>query len=188
MSKSDSNITETELILALKARDEKALSILYDRYSAALYGIVFKIVKEKELAEDVMQEAFVKMWNNFRDYDDTKGRLFTWILNVARNLAIDKTRSKSFKNSFLEVSSDEREVFHSKEMSTQQPEYIGMKDLLIHLREEEKLLVELIYFQGYTRTEVADELGIPLGTVKTRIRSAIIKLRKFFNTNESLQD
>jgi len=188
LPKSDSNITEAELIRGLKAKDEKALAILYDRYAAALYGIVFKIVKEKELAEDVMQEAFVKMWNNFRDYDESKGRLFTWILNVARNLAIDKTRSKAFKNSYLEISSDQREVVHSREMSTSQPEYIGMKDLIKHLREEEKQMVDLIYFQGYTRTEVADELGLPLGTVKTRIRAAVIKLRKFFNINESLQD
>ena len=188
MPKSDSNITETELVLALKAKDEKAIAILYDRYGAALYGIILRIVKEKELAEDVMQEAFVKMWNNFRDYDENKGRLFTWILNVARNLAIDKTRSKSFRNSQLDISADQREVYYSSEMSTSQPEYIGLKDLIKHLREEEKVMVELIYFQGYTRTEVADELNIPLGTVKTRIRSAVIKLRKFFNINESLQD
>lgn len=188
MQKSNSNITELELIQALKSKDEKALAILYDRYSGALYGIVLKIVKEKELAEDVIQEAFVKMWSNFRDYDETKGRLFTWILNVARNLAIDKTRSKSFKNTFLEVSSDERAVYNASEMSTQQPEYIGMKDLVKTLREEEKVLVELIYYQGYTRTEVAEELNLPLGTVKTRIRAAIIKLRKFFNVNETLQD
>ena len=175
------------MIKALKARDEKALAILYDRYAGALYGIILKIVKEKELAEDVLQEAFLKMWHNFQDYDEKKGRLFTWILNVARNLAIDKTRSKSFKKSFMEVSSDQREVFQATEMSTQQPEYIGMRDLVNHLRDEEKILVELIYFQGYTRTEVADELGIPLGTVKTRIRAAIIKLRKFFNLNDSFQ-
>lgn len=173
-------MTELELIQALKRKDQQALAILYDRYSAALYGIVFKIVKEKELAEDVLQEAFVKLWNTFQDYDDSKGRLFTWILNVTRNLAIDKTRSKSFKNAFLEISSDERQVFNASEMSTQQPEYTGMSELIQHLREEEKVLIDLVYFHGYTRTEVAEELGLPLGTVKTRIRAAIIKLRKFF--------
>jgi RNA polymerase sigma factor (sigma-70 family) len=91
-------IEEQELIALLRARSQRGLRILYDNYSAALFGVISRIITDNETAEDVLQEAFVKIWNNIDNYDTSKGRLFTWLLNVARNQAIDKTRSKDFKD------------------------------------------------------------------------------------------
>src|SRR6188508_2589331 len=88
---------EAYFVESLRARDEKALSLLYDKYSAALFGVALKIVKREELAEDVLQETFIKIWTAFSQYDSSKGRLFTWMLNICRNQAIDKIRSGSYR-------------------------------------------------------------------------------------------
>ena len=89
--------SEEELIYLLKNRDQPAFSYLYDNYSGALFGIIYKMLEDRELAEDVLQEAFVKIWNNFSNYDSLKGRLFTWMLNITRNLTIDTVRSKGIQ-------------------------------------------------------------------------------------------
>ena len=90
-------IDEPNLILLLKKRDKVAFDLLYDRYSSALYGIIMKVVNSEELSQEILQDVFVKIWNNFESYDSTKGRLFTWLLNIARNTSIDRLRSKDFK-------------------------------------------------------------------------------------------
>ena len=89
--------TEDELVLLLKNKEQHAFNYLYDNYSPALYGIIYKMVENKELAEDILQDTFIKIWNNFSNYDSIKGRLFTWMLNITRNLTIDSLRSKDFK-------------------------------------------------------------------------------------------
>ena len=175
-------IPEAELVRGLKRRQKITMEALYSMYSAALYGIIFRIVHVDEEAEDVLQEVFLKIWNNGAYYDASKGRLFTWMANIARNQAIDKVRSKSFKNETknqdLEDNVDTIDVFKNVSMS---PDHIGLKELLSKLKPEHKIVVELVYFNGYKQQEVADELDIPLGTVKTRLRMAIIELRKYFN-------
>jgi RNA polymerase sigma-70 factor (ECF subfamily) len=92
--------TEAELLQALQSHDEQAFSFLYDRYSKALFNIILQIIPQQELAEDVLQEVFVKIWQNIKSYDETKGRLYTWMLNIARNQSIDRTRSKDFNNRY----------------------------------------------------------------------------------------
>lgn len=163
----------------LKARDENALRALYDHYSAALYGVIFRIVNDKETAEDILQETFVKIWNNSAGYDSSRGRLYTWMLNIARNNAIDKTRSKNFKSEG-QVRNIEDFVYsvekqHNESIPT---DHIGLKKLVEGLKPEQRQLIDLLYFNGYTQTEVADEFGIPLGTVKTRVKAAITRLRE----------
>lgn len=91
-------ISEEELIYLLKIKDTFALEYLYDYYSKALYNVIFQIVQSEEIAEDVLQEAFIKIWNSFDMFDTSKGRLYTWFSNIARNLSIDKVRSKEFRN------------------------------------------------------------------------------------------
>ncbi|MBC8110559.1 MAG: sigma-70 family RNA polymerase sigma factor [Verrucomicrobia bacterium] len=156
--------------------------MLYDNYSGALYGIILKIVRTEEIAADVMQEAFVKMWKNIDSYERNKGTLFTWMLNIARNLAIDKTRSSSFKqqsqNRNLEdnVSMLEKSV-GSQQNNETQTDMIGMEKVIQQLKPEWQELIQMIYFQGFTQSEVAETLNIPLGTVKTRIKAAISALR-----------
>lgn len=163
----------------LKKQDKAALEYLYDHYSAALNGIILRIVKKEAISEEVLQDAFVKIWANIHSYDPSKGKLFTWMLNISRNLAIDKTRSKEIKN---EQKSDPIEYsVHTVERENHQefsPESIGVKELLDHLTSDQRKVVDLLYFQGYTQSEVSKEHEIPLGTVKTRLRIALKELRK----------
>jgi RNA polymerase sigma-70 factor (ECF subfamily) len=154
---------------------------LYDNYSAALYGVIHRIILDEETASDVLQEAFVKIWNGIKSYDPTKGKLFTWMLNICRNMAIDKTRSKDFNNS-QKNQSTEIVVNQMGRLKTEniKPDQIGLMELVDKLDPNEKLLIDLMYFKGYTQAEIAEEYNIPLGTVKTRLRSATMNLRKVF--------
>ena len=172
-------LPEDELVSRLFKKDEPAFSYLYDNYSAALYGIIYRIVQDEETAADVMQEAFVRIWNNFSQYDKTKGKLFTWLVNIARNLAIDTTRSKSFKNQEKNLDLDKIVGYIDSHKSTSfNPDQIGLKTLLDKLRPEQRDIIDLAYFKGYTQVEISEEMNIPLGTVKTRMRMAIMQLRQ----------
>lgn len=174
----ETNVTYTEqdLVRSLKERDNRAFSYLYEHYSGALYGIILPIVNEAEAANDVLQEVFVNIWRKIESYDPTKGRLFTWMLNIARNASIDMIRSRGFQNS-----RKNQPLPETVNWSTQAPDMdnIGLKKMLEKLKDEQRTLVELAYFRGYTHEEIATLEGIPLGTVKTRIRTALIQLRNY---------
>lgn len=174
-------ISEEDIISLMRAKDQSAVKYLYDNYSVALLGLVFRIVQNQETAEEILQETFVKIWVNFASYDNQKGKLYTWMLNIARNLAIDKVRSNEFKMT-QQTQNIEKSV-HSINREYQvgfDPNFIDVKDLVDKLRPEQKELIDLIYFYGYTQAEAAEKLKMPLGTVKTRVRSAIGELRKYF--------
>lgn len=176
------SLSEEELVLALRNREKIAMEALYDMYSASLFGVILRIVVEETLAEDILQETFVKIWNSFGSYSTEKGRLFTWMVNIARNLSIDKVRSKDFRNQNKNQEIENTvNLIDEQKNTTYKPELLGIKDLVQTLRPEQKSILDLVYFKGYTHVEVADELGIPLGTVKTRLRMAIQELRKHFN-------
>ena len=175
-------ISEETLVELLNQQNTKAFGILYDNYSAALYGIILRIVDTQEIAEDVLQESFVKIWKNFSQYDPAKGKLFTWMVNLTRNLAIDKVRSKEYSKSTKNQSIDNLVSFVDfKSNTSQNPDLIGLKKLVESLDPEHKKIIDLLYFGGFTQAEVSDKLNIPLGTVKTRARMAILNLRKFFD-------
>lgn len=176
-------IPEEELVVRLRARDTSAMSVLYDMYSPALFGVVVQVVKEEETAEDVLQEAFVKIWSSFQSYDSSKGRLFTWMLNICRNLAIDKIRSKQYRVSQKtnELSASTQEKYGAAGFK---PEHIGLREVTEKLSPEQKQIIDLMYFEGLTQSEIAEEFNIPLGTVKTRARSAIKRLGKLFKGRE----
>ncbi|HZH01649.1 MAG TPA: sigma-70 family RNA polymerase sigma factor [Flavisolibacter sp.] len=166
---------EQELVALLKAKDNQAFSYLYDNYAGALCGVVKQIVGDMELANDVLQEVFVSIWRKIDTYDASKGRLFTWMLNIARNAAIDKTRSKNYQVGLKVQSFDGNEYNHP----VVRPGFddFGLKKQLQKLKDEQRLLVDLSYYQGYTHEQIAKALNIPLGTVKTRLRSALSQLR-----------
>ena len=169
-------------MLALRNREKIAIEALYDMYSSSLYGIISRIIIDTATAEDVLQETFVKIWNSFASYSTEKGRLFTWMVNIARNLAIDKIRSKDFKNQNKNQELENNVTFIDEQRNTvYNPELLGIKELVETLKPEQKSILDLVYFKGYTHVEAADELGVPLGTIKTRLRMAIIQLRKHFN-------
>jgi RNA polymerase sigma factor (sigma-70 family) len=176
------SFTEEELVSALKRKDTIAMQFLYDNYAAALLGVIARIIQHTEVAEDVLQETFVKIWNAAQSYDQTKGRLFTWMMNIARNLAIDKLRSKDFKNANKNQDLENNVNFVDEQKKvTFNPDILGLKDLVTNLKPEFKCVLDMVYFKGYTHVEAAEELSLPLGTVKTRVRMAIIELRKKFN-------
>jgi len=179
-------IPEEDLIALLSSQDRKGISILYDNYSDALYGVIHRIVLIDEIAEDVLQETFIKIWNNFDKYDATKGRLFTWIVNIARNLSIDKVRSKEFINSGKNQALENHVFDIGNETENFNPDHIGVRNLVKNLSPEQQLMVDLAYFKGYTQAEISEEFNIPLGTVKTRLRSAIMALRKEFETIKNI--
>jgi RNA polymerase sigma-70 factor (ECF subfamily) len=176
------SLSEEELIRALRNREKIAVEALYDMYSSSLYGVISRIVIDTATAEDVLQDTFVKIWNSFTTYSSDKGRLFTWMVNIARNLAIDKIRSKDFKNQNKNQELENNVTFIDEQRNTvYKPELLGIKELVDKLKPEQKSILDLVYFKGYTHVEAADELGVPLGTIKTRLRMAIVQLRKHFN-------
>jgi RNA polymerase sigma factor (sigma-70 family) len=175
------NTTERNLVYSIKSGDQKTMSTLYTMYSPALLGIISRIIKFDEIAEDVLQETFVKIWKSIDQYQESKGRLFTWMARLAKNTAIDHLRGRGYINS--RKNSDLDEFFVEADKSNQMvynPETIGLRKLTMNLCAPQKAILDLIYFQGYSQSEVAEELNIPLGTVKTRLRMAITTLRKYF--------
>ena len=168
-----------QLIARFQQKDESAFAELYARYSENILGVIHSVLHDQELSEEVLQDVFVKAWNNASSYNPQKGRFFTWLLNIARNAAIDKTRSKAFKNNkqnqnaafFVDILEDKND-FSSK------VDAIGIKKYIEVLEPICKKVIHLLFFKGYTQKETAEELDIPLGTVKTRNRICINKLRE----------
>lgn len=165
---------EQELVTLLRQKDDQGFAYLYEHYAGALHGVIKQIVTDVELANDVLQETFVNIWRKIDSYDAGKGRLFTWMLNIARNAAIDKTRSKSFQQSMKNQSIDGEYIQPSVRPGIDD---IGLKKVVWKLKEEQRTLIDLSYFQGYTHEQIAKALNMPLGTVKTRIRSALTQLK-----------
>jgi RNA polymerase sigma-70 factor (ECF subfamily) len=175
-------LSEEALVEALKRRDIIAMRALYDMYGAALLGVILRITQHTELSEDLLQETFLKIWHASDKYDATKGRLFTWMMNIARNLAIDKLRSKDFKNEGKNQDIENNvAVIDNQKKQIINIELLGLRDLVTGLKPELASVLEMVYYNGFTHAEAAEALNLPLGTVKTRIRMAIIELRKQFN-------
>ena len=143
-----------------------------------MHGVVTRIILNEDIAEEILQDVFMKIWDRIDQYDATKGKLFTWMLNIARNQAIDKTRSK-------EISKDQKTrditlVVHNidkTDFGEQKIDGIGLPEVLKKLPAEQQLIIDYLYFKGYSQSELAEEQNIPLGTVKTRLRSAMQTLR-----------
>ena len=172
--------TESELVSLLKSRDRKAFSYLYDNYSSSLFTVIAQLVNDIEIANDVLQEVFINIWRKIDSYDPVKGRLFTWMLNIARNASIDTLRSRSYQNTRKNQSlQDNNEWTESGKPGSVNIDNIGLKRIVERLKKEHRVLIDLAYFKGYTHEEIAQIEDIPLGTVKTRIRNALMQLREY---------
>lgn len=172
---SKTTYTELELINLLKNKSEAGYTYLYDNYSSTLYGIILKVVKSEESAQDVLQDTFIKIWKNISTYDSAKGKLFTWMLNIARNKAIDFNRSKHVK---YQIRMDSHIVSNLKEQGVNENyDHIGIKKAVEKLKPEYREVLDIIYFGGFTQSEASKELNLPLGTLKTRARGALSQLR-----------
>ncbi len=168
-----------QLLNRFKQKDVLAFEQLYEMYYKNILGVVFNIVRDNDIAEEVTQDVFMKAWNNATSYNSEKGRFFTWILNIARNAAIDKTRSKDFnkksKNLDAEIFVD---ILQDNVNLDSRTNTIGIKEFVNKLADTCKKLIELLYFKGYTQKEASESLEVPLGTVKTRNRNCLTNLRK----------
>jgi RNA polymerase sigma-70 factor (ECF subfamily) len=173
-------LDEGTLITSLRNKDRRGYELLYDSYASTLLGVITRIIKDSESAEDILSEVFVKIVSSFEQYDSTRGRLFTWMLNITRNLCLDKLRSKDFKNQTKNMKIGDATELLTNHTTSFDPSHAELKGLTAKLDPKEKQLVELAYFQGYTHREIAKEFNIPLGTVKTRLRKAISDLRLIF--------
>ena len=172
-------LQEEEIIAGLRARDRKTTEYLYEKYSRALFAVISRIITDRDIAEEVFHDAFIKITRKIDSYEESKGRLYTWMANICRNAAIDRTRSKEFSNSSKTNTIDDYVYgLESASGTSDLVDAIGVKELLDDLNEEQRFMVECIYFKGYTHSEVSEEFDIPLGTVKSRIRAAINVLKK----------
>ncbi len=173
--------SEETLISLLKKKERTAINYLYDNYSKVLYGVIFNGINNEEVAEDLLQEVFIKIWKNIESYDPARGRLYTWMINIARNSSIDYQRSKQNKKDIKNQSIDNSlNDINKSENFEQKTDSIGLKQLVASLPTNHKEIIDLVYFKGYTQDETSKELNIPLGTVKTRVRAAIGTLRTLF--------
>lgn len=175
-----STLLEKHIVELLRERDEKAISLLYDNYADTLYGVAYKVVKDEELAQDIVQESFVKIWKKSDSYDATKAKLFTWLFRITRNTAIDKLRSLNTKSD-KEIQIDVSDVYNLGEQSIR-PEFIDVKENLDKIEPKYRIVLEALFFEGMTQQEASDELDIPLGTIKSRLKIGLREMRKIYGT------
>lgn len=175
-----STLLEKHIVELLQERNEKAISLLYDNYADTLYGVAYKVVKDEDLAQDIVQESFVKIWKKSDSYDPAKAKLFTWLFRITRNTAIDKLRSISTKSD-KEIQIDVSDVYNLGEQSIR-PEFIDVKENLDKLEPKYRIVLEALFFEGMTQQEASDELDIPLGTVKSRLKIGLREMRKIYGS------
>ncbi len=175
-------MTQDDLLKLIKEKNPKSFDHLYDMYSLSLYGVIHNIVQSREEAEDLLQDVMVKIWDNLDKYDASKGRFYTWIVNIARNTAIDKYRSKSFNNNRKNLSTDNfvSVIKDSYNMSGSM-DAIGITKFINKLKPTCIKIIDLLFFKGFTHKEASEELEIPMGTLKTRNRACIGELRTMLN-------
>jgi len=173
-----STLLEKHIVELLQERDEKAISLLYDNYGNTLYGVAYKVLKDEELAQDVLQESFVKIWKKSDSYDSSKAKLFTWLFRITRNTAIDKLRSIKTKTD-KEIQIDVSDVYNIGERGIM-PELIDVKENLGKIEDKYKVVLEALFFEGMTQQEASEELNIPLGTIKSRLKIGLRELRKIY--------
>jgi len=170
---------EKEIIQLLEKGDQKALNLLYENYSSALYGVIFKITKDDALAQDALQESFIKIWKNSKKYDPKKAKLFTWLYRIARNTAIDKLRS--FNNrSGKEVQIEESNVYRIATAELNQ-DVMDLKKHVATLDQKYQIVLDALFFEGMTQQEASEELNIPLGTIKSRLKIGLRELKKVYD-------
>jgi RNA polymerase sigma-70 factor (ECF subfamily) len=173
-------IKDVATLRAIAGGDEQALSALYDRYRLILFGLILRILHSQQEAEDVLQEVFLQVWRRASDFDETRGRPFTWLVTLARSRAIDRLRSLgSRERTAQEAARDVPDSISdaaSDALKSERGEIV--RSALRELPEEQRRTLLLAYFDGLTQSEIAERLNTPLGTVKTRMRSGMIKLRE----------
>jgi RNA polymerase sigma-70 factor (ECF subfamily) len=178
-----SKLSDSELLHAVARGDETALAACYDRYRVILFSIILRILNDRQEAEDCLQEVFLQVWRRAGDFDEARGRAFTWLVTIARSRSLDRLRASGSR---LRLATEAAQVPHediadAAEEAVQSEEGALVREALAELPEEQRRALLLAYFEGLTQTEIAARLGDPLGTVKTRMRSGMIKLRELLH-------
>lgn len=173
-----STLLEKHIVELLREGDEKAISLLYEHYGDTLYGVALKVVQNEAMAQDVLQESFVKIWKKAHTYDASKAKLFTWLFRITRNAAIDKLRSVSTKND-KEIQIDVSDVY-TIGVEGVRPEHLDMKKQLGKIEPKYREVLEALFFEGMTQQEASENLDIPLGTIKSRLKIGLRELRKIY--------
>ena len=168
---------DKDILRLLQERDQRAITLLYEYYSPALYNIILHLVRTEAIAEEVLQDAFLRIWEKVEQYDPQKGRLFTWMVRICRNMAIDRLRSSQFKKGTKTDAIPDS--VYDDEALTQSPAETdpGLRKVVSKMDEQSRKIIDLLFFQDYTQSEASEFLGIPLGTIKSRSRKAIQELR-----------
>lgn len=170
---------EKNIVSLLKSGDKKAMNLLYDNYSAALLGVIKKVIIDDDYAQDVLQESYIKVWKNAKSYNPDKAKLFTWLYRIAYNTAIDKVRSINNKSG-KEVQIEESNVYKLSTKSLNQ-DTIDIQKHLSSLDEKYQIVIDALFFQGMTQQEASEKLNIPLGTIKSRLKIGLRELKKIYN-------
>lgn len=177
-------LLEKHIVELLQERDEKAISLLYEHYGDTLYGVALKVVRNEDLAQDVLQESFVKIWKKSDSYDATKAKLFTWLFRITRNTAIDKLRSVNTKSD-KEIQIDVSDVYNLG-INSIRPEFMDVRENLDKIESKYQIVLDALFFQGMTQQEASDELNIPLGTIKSRLKIGLRELKKIYGASTML--
>jgi len=179
--------SDVDLLKAIVRQDETALAELYDRYRVILFSILVRILNSREEAEDVLQEVFLQVWRRAKDFDEQRGRPFTWLVTLARSRGIDRLRNLAARERVAiagarepseQVSDAVADAFRSEQRGL-------VTSALNQLPVEQKDPLMLAYFDGLTQSEISEKLGAPLGTVKTRMRTGLIKLRELLGNKST---
>lgn len=180
--------SDERLMQAVTARQEAAFAVLYDRYTEVVYSAAYRVLGDSQLAEDTTQDIFVRLWRNPASFVAERGRFITWLMSVARNRAVDELRSRGRRRRREGVpgSLPEDNLLESLPAETDDPltsaqtheRQALVRAALSGLPREQRLALELSYFSGLTQQQIAEVLNEPLGTVKTRIRLGMMKLRR----------
>ncbi len=172
----DFNVTykEGEFIALLKQKSLQAFNSLYDKYAPALYTVVLQIIRDEEIANNVIQKVFLDIMYKIDSYDPDKERFFIWMFKIARNAAIDVTKSKNNQQTLKQQPTTEK-LPHG--VANLEMDNYGLKKVIMKLNEEQKILVDLCYYRGFTHDEIAKELNIPIENVKSGLRVAVLELR-----------
>lgn len=170
---------EKQIVTLLQNSDKKAISLLYENYADALFGVIKKIISDDDTAQDVLQETFVKIWRYAKKYDASKAKLFTWLYRIAYNTAIDKVRSQKNKSN-NEVQIETSSVYKVSSSELNQ-DVLDIKKHLSSLDEKYQIVINALFFEGMTQQEASDELDIPLGTIKSRLKIGLRELKKIYD-------
>lgn len=171
------NLTDDEIIALLLNKEQQGIDILYDKYGNYLFGFITQIVKREDLAELVLQDTFLKVWNKIESFNIKKGVFITWLISIARNTSIDMIRSKDYKQTIRLLGLENIPTGKEPIAESIRIDFLDVQDTVARLNEKCSVILNLVYFKGYTCKEVSEKLEIPLGTVKSRIRKGFKDLR-----------